>query len=171
MLVLLCSFFMFGCSTESEDAVNSTDIVVGDNTIEKVKTSTELSSTKPNLNSYFALIDRPLKELESLCGQADVKDILYGGDFYYYDKLEIGFGVDGDIITSIFIYEGELDNGIKVNMSLEEALKILQLSQSNVEENEYGMIVVFSKYHSYDAYLSFDEGKLQEILIKGIHAR
>ena len=57
MLVLLCSFFMFGCSTESEDAVNSTDIVVGDNTIEKVKTSTELSSTKPNLNSYFALID------------------------------------------------------------------------------------------------------------------
>lgn len=171
MLVLLCSFFMFGCSTGSEDAVNitdnkSTDIAVEENTIEQVQMPTKLSSTKTNLNTYFALIDRPLEELESLCGQADVKDVMYGGDFYYYDKLEIGFGVDGDIVTSIYIYEGELDNGIKVNMSLEEALKILQLSQADVEENEYGIILVFSKYHSYDAYLSFDEGKLQEILIK-----
>lgn len=162
---------MFGCSAKSEDSLNTTedssaDIVVKKNTSQEVQRSTEKNFIKPDLNSYFELIDRPLEELEASLGQADVKDTLYGGDFYYYDKLEIGFGVDVDRVTSVFIYEGELDNGIKVNMSLEEVLNILELSQENLEENEYGMLLVFSKYRSYDAYLSFDEGKLQEILIK-----
>ena len=51
-------------------------------------------------------------------------------------------------------------------MSIEEVLDILKLSPSDVEESEYGMKLVFFKYNSYDVYLSFDEGLLQEIFIK-----
>ncbi len=172
---------MFGCSEKSQDVVSITGegskaikentsidkkATADKNITEEVQESAELSSTKSELNSYLELIDKPQQEVESLYGQASLVFRMYGGDIHYYEELGVGFGVDVNMITSVLIYEGELDNGVKIDMSLKEALKTLNLSQSDVGDDGEGGKVVFSKYNSYELYMRFYDDILKEILIK-----
>lgn len=172
---------MFGCSEKSEDIVSNTaeettaskeDIIVDEgttadkNVAKQVQESANQSKSKSDLNSYLELIGKPLEGLESSYGQASLVYTMYGGDIYYYEKQGVGFGVDTDIVSSVLIYRGELDNKIAINMSLEEALETLELSQSDVGDDGEGGEVLFYQYNSYESYLRFYDGILKEILIK-----
>lgn len=118
------------------------------------------------LEEYIELLDKHEAQLISKYGEPNVKDTLYGGRIYYYERLSTAFGIDGDKISSLLLYEGKLNDDIKIGLSLDEILQNLNLTEESVQlSSEYPKHVLYD-YKGHETYLIFYDELLQEILIK-----
>ncbi|MPW25774.1 hypothetical protein GC105_08220 [Alkalibaculum sp. M08DMB] len=161
--ILFLFSFMFGCTTISYKTQSHQD---GD--IAEIKEANRAVSVQENtIDNYINLIDKPSSLLISKYGNPKFESTLYGGDILYYEDISIAFGIDGDEVSSVLIYDGELTDGIKINATVNEVIKNLDLSEENIMvSNEFPEYILY-QYRGYQCYLIFYEQILQEILVVG----
>lgn len=150
--------FMLGCTRISYKSQSNT-------TVPNKASKTEISSEN-SIQDYIRLLGKPEKELFAKYGEPSIKDTLYGGDFDYYEDYSIGFGIDGGMISSLFLYKGEIEHNIGINTPLNEIVDTLKLAENDVHtSDEFPQYIVYS-YEGHECYLVFYDEILQEIIIK-----
>ena len=119
------------------------------------------------LEEYIELIDKQESQLILNYGEPNLKDTLYGGGIYYYKDRSIAFGLDGDKISSLLLYEGQLNDDVKIGSSLDEIIQKLNLTEKDVQLSPESSQQILYDYKGHESYLIFYDGVLKEILIKG----
>jgi len=118
------------------------------------------------LDEYVELLDKHESQLISKYGEPDLIDTLYGGLIYYYKDRSVAFGLDGSMISSIFLYKGQLNENIKIGSSIDEILQSLNLTKKSVQSSPEFEKSILYDYKDHESYLIFYDELLQEILIK-----
>lgn len=117
-------------------------------------------------HEYLLLIDEDESLITTKFGEADWEGVLYGGTVYYYEDLHIAFGLNEDKVSSILLYSGKTKENVKIGMSQEEAKKALNTGKIRFYQDEDLPLTISYYSGSYEYYLNFYDGVLEEIVIK-----
>lgn len=159
--ILFLFLFMLGCTPNSYQSESSQYR----NTAESDRVA-KVEIFPSALEEYVELIDKQESQLILKYGEPSLKDALYGGRIYYYEDRSIAFGLDGDKISSLLLYKGQLNDGVKIGSSLDEIVQNLNLTEKDVQSSPESSQQILYDYKGHESYLIFYDGVLKEILIK-----
>ena len=160
--ILFLFSFMLGCTMNSYQSENFQNR----DATESNETNIIEISQETDLEEYVELLDKHGRELIAKYGEPNLKDTLYGGIIYYYEDISIAFGIDGDKVSSLLLYKGQLNDDVKIGSSLEEILRNLNLAEKDLQSSPESSQQILYDYKGHETYLIFYDEVLKEILIK-----
>lgn len=130
------------------------------------KDMNDINDNSQSLEKFYDLFGNSISIIIDEYGQPKFVDDLYGGKIYYYDNLPVSFGVDNGLITSIYVYYGEINNEIYIGIDQDTLLEKLNLSEVHcIESDAFGnCFLIEIKGICY--YMIFYNEVLEEVIIK-----